>query len=371
MSRRLSFSPSGIAIVSGVCHSRPLGKAKPALAALVGCALAFGGGLQAQEIPAGSVAESIAEEVRGLFGKCQKAVVRIEGSDAHGRFSGTGFFIDPNGTLYTSFTVGAESRDITVTCGNVRHPARRLVADPRSGIAVLKVDAETPFLIPGKSRDLTVSSPVLAIGYPMDLPLTPSFGTIAGLDLKFLGRYFATTHLRANVAVQRGEGGAPLLNMRGEVVGVVIASLDQGSALFASPIEAAEKVRKDFMRFGQVRPGWIGIEVGAIETPVHGSVAQVKDLLPDSPGKKAGMETGDVLLQVADRRITSPEDVLDASFFLTAEERVTVKVSRGEVVHQFNVEPSDHPDVLHPIRLPASSSLPVLGGNPEGSLLDR
>ena len=102
----------------------------------------------------------------------------------------------------------------------------------------------------------------------MNLPLTPSFGVLGGFDREYLGQYFATTHLRANVPVQRGEGGAPLLNMKGEVVGMLISSLDQGSASFVLPVEAIEKVRREFVRFGELRPGWIGLSVEACAEPV-------------------------------------------------------------------------------------------------------
>ena len=113
---------------------------------------------------------------------------------------------------------------------------------------------------------------------------------VGGFDLKYLGRYFATTHIRANVAVQRGQGGAPLLDMHGEVVGVLISSLDQGSASFVLPIEAAEKVRRDFVRFGEVRPGWVGMAVGPAAEAVNGSTAAVEDILTDGPAHKAAPE---------------------------------------------------------------------------------
>ena len=86
---------------------------------------------------------------------------------------------------------------------------RQLMADLRSGIALLKVDAATPALPIGKSAELELATPVVTIGYPLDLPQSPSFGMIAGFDRKFLGRYFSTTHLRVNLPTQRGEAGAP------------------------------------------------------------------------------------------------------------------------------------------------------------------
>lgn len=287
---------------------------------------------------------SIQRDVQALHQKAASAIVRIESVDNHGKLSGTGFFVDPNGTLYTSYTVGGESRDLVVCHGDVKYPATLVVADARSGIAILKVDAPTPFLPLGKSGELKVASPVLVLGYPMDLPLTPSFGMVGGFDLKYLGSYFATTHIRANVAVQRGEGGAPLLNMQGEVVGVLISSLDQGSASHALPIEAAEKVRRDAVRYGEVRPGWIGVDVREGTVATADSSALVHSVMAGGPAEKAGVHAGDLLLEVGERTIRTPEDVLDASFFMTADETLPVRVLRGGKELALGVEAGDAPD---------------------------
>ena len=163
---------------------------------------------------------------------------------------------------FTPPTPSAE-RPITlpVEFDGKEYPARAVLADVRSGIAMLKVDMATPALPIGKSEQLEVATPVITIGYPLDLPETPSFGMIAGFDRKFLGRYFSTTHLRVNLPTQRGEAGAPLLNFKGEVVGILVSSIENGSACYALPIDAAEKIRNDFVRFGEARHGWIGINV--------------------------------------------------------------------------------------------------------------
>ena len=97
---------------------------------------------------------------------------------------------------------------------------------------------------------------------------------VAGFDRKSMGRYFSTTHLRVNLPTQRGEAGAPLLNFQGEVVGILISSVEGGSACYALPIDAAEKIRRDYVRFGDARHGWIGIDVQATEKPVAGSNAR-------------------------------------------------------------------------------------------------
>jgi len=310
---------------------------------LLGCAgaLAADAPLPPTSAP---VFDALQREVQAIFGRCRSAVVRIEASDQRGYLSGSGFFVDPNGTLFTSYTVGGESQDIQVAFGGARYPAHRLVSDIRSGIAILKINAETPFLTSGNSRQLAVASPIIAIGFPMDLPLTPAFGTVGGFDLKYQGRYFATTHIRANIPVQRGEGGAPLVNARGEVVGILISRVESGNASYALPIEAAEKVHKDFMRFHDVRPGWIGVRIKPLEEPVNGSTASIEELLPNAPGEKAGLLAGDVIVQVGNHRVTSPEDVLDASFFLTATDETTIRVARDGSERDFNVTPVDNPD---------------------------
>src|SRR5215470_17425222 len=167
-------------------------------------------------------AAGISHEVKEIFERASKAVVKIHGLDQHSPICGTGFFIDPTGTLYTAYTVGGEAEDFTIEFNGKKYPARQLVKDPRSGIAMLKIDAATPALTVGKSEEMEVATPVVAIGYPLDLPETPNFGLIAGLDRKYLGQYFSTIHLRANLPTQRGEAGSPLMNMKGEVVGIVV-----------------------------------------------------------------------------------------------------------------------------------------------------
>ena len=311
--------------------------------ALVAFALAFcsgAGWLFAQD----QSAATISHQVRDIFERAAKAIVKIHGVDEHSEICGTGFFIDPTGTIYTAYTVGGEAGNFTVELGDKKIPARQLVADIRSGTAILKVDETTPALPIGKSDELEVATPVVSIGYPLDLPKTPSFGMIAGLDRKCLGRYFSTIHLRANVPIQRGEAGAPLLNMKGEVVGIVVSSLENNSACYAVPIEAAEKIRNDFVRFGEARHGWIGVNnVSPASQPVNGSRAVVTQVGEEGPAARSGLKEGDVLLQVGKKTITEPEDVFDASFYITAGDVVPITVMRGKEKITLHVQATRHP----------------------------
>jgi serine protease Do len=288
-------------------------------------------------------ATAISRQVKDIFERAAKAVVKIHGVDEHSEICGTGFFIDPTGTLYTAYTVGGEAGNFTIEFDGKKYPARQLLADIRSGTALLKIDAATPALPIGKSEELEVATPVVAIGYPLDLPETPNFGMVAGFDRKCLGRYFSTTHVRLNLPTQRGEAGAPLLNMKGEVVGVVVSSLENNSACYAVPIEAAEKIRADFVRFGEARHGWVGINVSVARQPVEGSLAEMTQIMEDTPAARSGIKPGDILLQVGRKKVTQPEDVLDASFFITAGDTVPITVMRGNQKMTFNVQAALHP----------------------------
>ena len=334
--------------------SLPSGSKRSAIA--IAFAFCSGAGLLlAQEQPA----TTISHQVRDVFERAARAVVKIHGVDEHSEICGTGFFVDPTGTLYTAYTVGGEAGHFTVEFDGKKYPARQLLADIRSGTALLKVDQTTPALAIGKSDELQVATPVVSIGYPLDLPKTPNFGMIAGFDRKCLGRYFSTIHLRVNAPTQRGEAGAPLLNMKGEVVGIVVSGLESNSACYAVPIEAAEKIRSDFVRFGEARHGWIGVNnVSPASHEVDGSRAMVTQVADDTPAALSGIKEGDVLLRVGKKKITDPEDIFDASFYITAGDIVPITVMRGDQKLTFDVQAAMHPATRTGVLLASPGIIP-------------
>lgn len=323
--RRFAFNFSGL--VSG---------------AFVAASLAFGAVAHAED----DLGTQISKRVSTITAQSRDAVCRIEADDDHGRISGTGFLVDADGTLFTSYSIGGTADDFVVTVAGEKYPATRLLADPRSGIAILRADAAKPlpFLRCAKAPELALSSPVIVLGYPLTLPMSPSLGLVAGFEIGFGGRYFATRHIRANVPVQRGEGGAPVLNFKGQVVGVLISTVEQQSGIFALPIDAASKVLNDYRNFGRIRQGWLGADIRMTAAPEHGSAARVRDVRKNSPGFAGGMRPGDVILDVADWKITNPEDVLNASFYISPDEPLKLRVSRAGKIYDLTVTPSESPN---------------------------
>lgn len=332
-------------VVSRVCRRSPL---LVLVLAAVAC-----GRLSAEDT---SIAEDLSNQVLKIFEERKDAIVKVRAKDGLGIRFGSGFFADPSGTIYTHAGIVLKAEDVVVLFGGRELPARVLLADERSGIAILKVDASTPFVPVGDSSKVGVATPVMLIGFPEDLEASPSFGIIAGLDRKYLGQYFSTTHFRANLPVQRGQGGAPVLNLDGEAVGILVGRIDGGAACHVLPIHAAEKVRMDLARFGELRPGWVGVEVEDSTEPVGGSTARVGSLDASTPAAQSGLRAGDVLVKVGETPIATSEDVIDASFFLTAGDNAEIQVIREGQPLTLSVRPGIHP--LAPAHEMQATALP-------------
>lgn len=288
----------------------------------------------------------ICTEIQRLFDRHRPAVVRVRASDSMGIRLGSGFFVDAAGTVYTHAGIVLKADDVSIYHEGRALPAKVVASDMRSGIALLKTDCISPFIPLGNSDDLDEPHPVLAIGFPGEREASPTIGMIAGRDFHQNGKQFSTSHLRINMAVQPGYGGAPVLNMNGEVVGIVAARIGDGGSCHILPIRAAEKIRGDMNRFGELRPGWVGVEVEDAPEPVEGSIARVVDMKPDTPAAKCGLRKGDVLLGINEHPVTSIQDLVDAAYFLTAGEEARVRIVRDGQKMEFVVNPAMHPNAL-------------------------
>ena len=132
------------------------------------------------------------------------------------------------------------------------------------------------------------------------------------------------------------------MNLKGEAVGLLVGRMD-GAACHILPMRAAEKVRMDFIRFGELRPAYAGVIVEDAGQPSGGSTARVGELDPSSPAARSGLKAGDILLQVGTTPIATSEDVLDAAFFLTVGDNTKIDVLRNGEKISVTLKPSIHP----------------------------
>jgi serine protease Do len=309
---------------------------------------------------ADDVFQSIGEEVNSLFEKSKAAVVQVQSGDSNITLAGTGFFIDGKGTLLTSSTVIGDNTSVRVNVNGVQMAARIVGNDPRSGVAELQVAYDgSPCLTLGHSTDLKTGFPVIGIGYPFNLPVAPSEGIVSGFDVRYLNQFFATTHIHATVPISPGQVGGPLLNARGEVIGLVGPSPDDGRSIYALPVEAIEKIMDDFSQYGRAVHGWVGVDV--METPDtrhDGRTVRVVQAVPGTPASRSGIMPGDTVMRIDSREVYRPADVLDASFFSHVGGTMNVVVRRDEALLNFNFAVIERPagPVVNPHAVPAANT---------------
>ncbi len=235
---------------------------------------------------------------------------------------GSGFFISSDGYILTNNHVVEEADEITVRLIDRREFKAEVVGvDPRSDLALLKIDAEDlPSVKFAAANGLKVGEWVVAIGSPFGLDYSASAGIVSAI-----GRSIPTARgedyvpfIQSDVAINPGNSGGPLFNLQGEVVGVnsQIYTRSGGSIglSFAVPVSVAEEVIAQLKDKGRVDRGWLGVYIQDVDKALAESlglseprgalIAQVEE---DSPAHDAGIEAGDVIIEFAG------VDILEAS----------------------------------------------------------
>ena len=313
------------------------------------------------------------DEANALFDKAKASVVQVRSGDKGLISAGTGFFIDDQGTVLTSSTILGDNNSARVVINGVEMDAKILGNDPRSGLAMLSVSyGASPALPLATTSALESGEGVMAIGYPLNLPVAPSQGPVSGFDASFLDRHdaalgakstvakverFATTHIHANVAISPGEVGAPLLNAHGEVVGLVATSPDDGRSIYALPIEAMAKIVADFKQYGCAKHGWVGVNVMEQPDAAHdGRSVRVVQVVPGTPASESGIRLGDTVMRIDTREIYRPADVLDASFFSQVGSNMNVVVRRDDKLFNYSFAVIERPAASTSISAPVGST---------------
>jgi serine protease Do len=198
----------------------------------------------------------------------------------------------------------------------------------------------TPCLDFGDSDALRVGSMVVTIGFPYNLPSAPSVGFVTGRDIKYGTRVFPVNYVRASCALRPGQGGGPMFNARGEVVGIIVAA-PSNDQCFALPISAAQKVCADLAHYGETQRGYVGLSV--TERQATNALAEpewrvvVQEVISNSPAAVAGFREADVLLRICTNEVRRSADVLNKMFYLRCRETVKMTILRDGATQEVNV----------------------------------
>lgn len=237
------------------------------------------------------------------------------------RGQGSGFIVDANGIVLTNAHVVKGASEVTVKLTDRREfQAKVLGADPKTDIAVLKIDAKNlPTVQLGNSRDLQVGQWVLAIGSPFGFENTVTAGVVSAKG-RSLPDDSAVPFIQTDAAVNPGNSGGPLFNAKGEVVGVNAQIYSRSGGYqglsFAIPIEVASRVQQQIVTTGQVQHARLGVAVQEVNQTLADSFklprpegALVASVDASGPAQKAGLEVGDVILQVNGQKVVASGDL--------------------------------------------------------------
>jgi serine protease Do len=237
------------------------------------------------------------------------------------RAQGSGFIVDPSGIIITNAHVVKDAKEVTVKLTDRReYRAKVLGADAKTDIAVLKIDAKNlPVLALGNTKDLKVGEWVLAIGSPFGFENTVTAGVVSAKGRSLPDDSYVP-FIQTDVAVNPGNSGGPLLNTRGEVVGInsQIYSRSGGyqGVSFAIPIDVAVQVKDQIVATGKATHARLGVAVQEVNQAFADSFkldkpegALVSNIEKGGPGDKAGLKAGDVIRKVDGQAIVSSGDL--------------------------------------------------------------
>ena len=260
---------------------------------------------------------------------------------------GSGFILSADGFIMTNAHVvdGAEEVIVTLT-DNRELKARIIGADKRTDVAVVKVEATgLPFVKIGDVNRVRVGEWVLAIGSPFGLNNTVTAGIVSAKQ-RDTGDYLP--FIQTDVAINPGNSGGPLLNLRGEVIGINSQIYSRSGGFmgisFAIPIDEATRVAEQLRTSGRVIRGRIGVQIGAVTKEVAESIglgaprgALVTGVEKDQPAEKAGVEAGDIIVKVDGKAVEKAGDLPRIVGSLKPGARATMQVFRRGAVRDLNV----------------------------------
>jgi serine protease Do len=240
--------------------------------------------------------------------------------DAPNRGAGSGFIIDADGSILTNNHVIDRADRITVKLSDGRTLRARVIgADPETDIALIKVDGQPglPVASLGDSSTLRMGEWVCAIGNPLGYEHTVTVGVVSFLGRKLFDASL-DNYIQTDAAINFGNSGGPLINSRGEVIGINAAISSRASSIgFAVPINGAAAILPQLRARGRVSRGYIGIALRDVDADLQRSLkltvhsgALVQDVTPDSPGDRAGLKPYDVIVALDDRAVANDDQLI-------------------------------------------------------------
>jgi Do/DeqQ family serine protease len=273
---------------------------------------------------------------------------------------GSGVIVDgEKGYIVTNHHVVARATEIKVITSNQKeYKGRSLGSDPRSDLAVIKIDAKEklPEAKLGDSEDLMIGETVIAIGNPFGLTHTVTTGVVSALDRSVRAEDRVYRHfIQTDASINPGNSGGPLLNIDGDVIGINTAIYQKAQGIgFAIPINKTKRIVKELLRAGEVQPPWLGLDLQELTPELKRHFALpggsggvlVSDVYEKGPAERAGVKRGDIVLALGRAVVASLSDYQDALAEFTTGDRINLKIFRRGKEIAIALQPASFPPEL-------------------------
>ena len=295
------------------------------------------------------------------------AVVRItidgtsRASAQPSRGMGSGFIISSDGVVLTNAHVVRGAERVTVTLGDGRSLTGEVVGqDPLTDVAVIQLAANNlPTLTLGDSELLQPGEWAIAIGNPLGLDNTVTAGIISGTGRS--GGVIGSPNSRVNfiqtdAAINPGNSGGPLLNRQGEVIGINTAIIGRARGLgFAIPIDQARNIAEQLIATGEVQHPYLGVQMVTLDSLTREQLNRnnlnlradegvaIVGVANASPAARAGLQPGDIIERIGDRRVLTAAEVQQAVAASSIGEDLAVQIARNGRRLTIAVQPSQFP----------------------------
>ncbi len=304
-----------------------------------------------------------------------KRFFKQPGSRSPGKFRnrgvGSGVIISKDGYILTNNHVVERASDIKVKLNNNKeYNAKVIGKDPKTDIALIKINAkeELPYANLGDSSGLNIGDWVIAIGNPFGLSHTVTAGIVSAKGRKNVnpsGRQGYYNFIQTDASINPGNSGGPLIDMKGRVVGINTAIIRTAQGIgFAIPINLAKSLIPQLKSKGRVTRSWIGIRIQRVTGDLAKSFgldsakgALVSDVIEGTPGHKAGLKAGDIIIKFDGKEIKDSSDLPWYASMAGVGKKVEVEIFRKGKTKTLKIKLEEMPDHIgKKRRLPRKSA---------------
>jgi S1-C subfamily serine protease len=286
------------------------------------------------------------------------AVVNLRAARGRRQGSGSGILFTPDGFLLTNHHVVQGNERVRVRLGDGQELSGRVVGnDPWTDLAIVQAEgAALPHGQFGDSNRLRVGQLVVAIGSPFGFESTVTAGVVSALGrtLRSITGALVDNVIQTDAALNPGNSGGPLVNSRGEVIGINTAIIAPAQGIcFAIPINMAKHILPQLMKHGHVTRGYLGIHGRPVPLPRHlarqyaleqATAVKIVTVEENGPADQAGLQEEDVIVNFGEQPVTSIDDLHKLLLQLPVGVPTSLTLLRGERRLERMVLPVDYPD---------------------------